>query len=60
MRETVGLTVHLKDMNVMCQAVEERAGQAFLAEGAVPFIKRQVRCDDGGAALVALADQFEQ
>ena len=42
------------------QPVEERAGETFVAERASPFVKRQVRGDDGGAALVALADQFEQ
>jgi len=58
--QAVGLAVHLEDMDVMGEPVQERAGQAFLAEGPGPFVERQVRGDDGGPALVALADQLEQ
>ena len=42
------------------QAVEERAGETFLAERGGPLVEWQVRGDDGGASLVALTDQFEQ
>jgi hypothetical protein len=42
------------------QPVEERAGEALVAEGAGPLVEGQVGGDDGGAALVALADQLEQ
>ena len=45
---------------MMGEPVQERAGQAFLAKGSRPFVERQVRGDDGGAALVALADQLEE
>ncbi len=60
MREAVGLAVHFQDMDVVGQAVEGRAGEAFLAECGGPFVERQVRGDDGGAAFVTLADKFEQ
>ena len=60
LREAVGLAVHFQDMDMMGQAVEERAGQTFLAERGGPLVERQVRGDDGCTALVALADQFEQ
>ena len=43
-------------MDVVGQAVEERAGEAFLAEGSDPLVERQVGCNDGGVALIALTD----
>ena len=58
--EAVGLAVHLEDMDVVGQAVEKRAGQAFFTECGGPLVKWQVGRDDGGAALVALADEFEE
>ena len=60
LREAVGLAVHFQDMDVMGQAVEKRACETFFAEGGGPFVERQVRGDDGGAALVTLADQLKQ
>ena len=58
--ETVGLAIHLEDVDVMGQAIEQRAGQTLIAEDAGPLVERQVGDDDGGAALIALADQFEE
>jgi integrase len=52
--------VHLEDVDVVGQPVEQRAGEAFVAECAGPLVEGQVRGDDRGAALVALADQLEQ
>lgn len=40
----------------MGEPIQERAGQAFLTKGTRPFVERQVRGDDGGAALLALTD----
>ena len=42
------------------QPVEQRAGEAFGAEGIGPFVERQVAGDQRGTALVALADQLEE
>ena len=42
------------------QAVEQRASDALVAEGPGPLVEGQVRGDDRGAALIALADQLEQ
>ncbi len=56
LRQAVGFAVHLQDVDVVGQAVEERAGEAFLAEGSGPLVERQVGCNDGGAALIALTD----
>ncbi len=40
--------------------VEERAGQPLAGEDRDPFLEGQVGGDDGGAVLVALAEDFEQ
>ena len=40
--EPEALAVHLEDMDVMGQAVEERAGEAFRSEDLGPFIEGQV------------------
>src|SRR5699024_11225541 len=58
--EPIGLAVHLEDVDVMGEPIEERAGQALLAEGRRPLVEGQVRGDDGGGALVPLADQLEE
>ena len=51
--ETIALTVHLEDVDVMGEAVEERAGQALGAEHAGPLVERQIAGDDDRATLVA-------
>jgi len=51
LRQAVALAVHLEYADVMGQAVEQCAGQAFGAEGLGPFIERQIAGDQGGAAL---------
>lgn len=56
----VAVAVHLEDVDVVGQAVEKGAGQALGSEGFGPFVERQVAGNQGGAALVALRDQFEQ
>ena len=60
MCQAVGFAVHFQDVDVVGQAVEERAGETFLAERGGPLVERQVGCNDGGAALIALTDQLEQ
>ena len=40
--EPEALTVHLQDMDMMGEPVEERACEAFRAEDTGPFIERQV------------------
>lgn len=42
------------------QPVEERAGEAFGAEHAGPFVERQLAGDQRAAAFVALAQDLEQ
>jgi hypothetical protein len=40
--ETIAFAVHLEDIDVMGELVEQRAGQAFASEHRRPFGKRQV------------------
>ena len=54
--EPKALAVHLKDVDMMREAVEERAGEPFRAENRSPFIEWQVAGDERGTALIALAE----
>src|SRR5271155_1137899 len=58
--EPVAVAVHFEDVDVMGQAVEQRAGEPFGAEHAGPLVERQIAGDEGGAALVTLAEDLEQ
>ncbi len=40
--QPVAFAIHFEDMDVMGQAVEERAGEAFGAEDFGPLVERQV------------------
>lgn len=60
MGETIAFAVHLQDVDVVGDAVKQRAGQALGSECFGPFVKRQVAGDQGGPALVALQDQLEK
>ena len=51
MSEAIGATVHLENVDVVGQAIEKRAGEAFLAERGRPFVERQVRGDDSSVPL---------
>jgi hypothetical protein len=57
--EPVALTVHFEDVDMVSQAVEQRAGQPFRPKHASPFVKRQITGDQGRAALVTLAEDLE-
>ena len=41
--QAVAFAVHLQNMDMMCQAIEKRAGEPFGTEGVGPFNERQVR-----------------
>jgi len=56
--QTEAVAVHLEDMHVVGQTVEDGACEAFRPEDFGPFVERQVRCDDDGATLVALGDDL--
>ena len=60
MAEPIAIAVHLEDVDVVGEPVEESAGEAFGAEGFGPFVKRQVAGDQRGTPFVALRDQLKQ
>jgi len=58
--EAVAVAVHLEDVDVVGEPVEQSAGQALGGEHAGPLVEGQIAGDDGGTALVALAEDLEQ
>src|SRR5438132_13607391 len=58
--EAIAVAVHFEDVDVVGQPIEQRAGQPLGPEHAGPLVERQIAGDEGGAALVALAEDFEQ
>src|SRR6202795_3542089 len=58
--EAIAVAVHFEDMDVVGQPVQQRAGEPLGAEHAGPFVERQIAGDDGGAALIPLAEDLEQ
>ena len=51
--EPVALAIHLEDVDVVGEAVEESAGKPLGAEHLGPFVERQIGGDQGRAPLVA-------
>jgi hypothetical protein len=58
--EAIAVAVHLEDVDVVGEAVEQGPGQPLGGEHAGPLVEGQIAGDDGGAALVALAEDLEQ
>src|SRR5713226_4355515 len=58
--EPIAVAVHFEDVDVVGQSVEQRTGQPLGSEHAGPLVEWQIAGDDGGAALVALAEDLEQ
>ena len=58
--EAVAVAVHLEDVDVVGETVEQRPGEALGAEGLGPLVEGEVGGDQGGAAFVALGDRLEQ
>ena len=56
----IAVPVHLEDMNMVGQPVEQSAGETLGTEHRCPFVERQVAGDERAAALVALAEHLEQ
>ena len=54
--ETVGVGVHLQDVDVVGDAIEQCAGEALGAEDLGPFVKGQIACDQRRRTLIALTD----
>jgi len=53
-------SLHIEDVDVVGQAVEQCPGQSLGGEDAGPFLEREVRGDDGGTAFMSLAECLEQ
>jgi hypothetical protein len=47
--EAIAVAVHLEDADVVCQPVEQRAGQTLGPEGLGPLVERQIAGDQRGA-----------
>src|SRR3984893_9063810 len=58
--EPIAFAVHLQDVDMMGEPVEQGAGEPFGAEYGSPFIERQVACDQRGATFIALAEHLEE
>ena len=58
--EAIAAAVHFEDVDVVCQPIEQRTGQPLGPKHAGPLVERQIAGDEGGAALVALAEDLEQ
>jgi hypothetical protein len=52
--------VHLQDVDMMGEPVEQDAGEPFGAEYGRPFIERQIAGDQRGATFIALAEHLEE
>ena len=60
MHEAVAVAVHLQDVDVVGEPVQQRAGEALRTEHLGPLIERQVGGDQDGAPFVALAEDLEE
>jgi hypothetical protein len=58
--EAVTVAVHLEDVDVVGETIEQCAGQAFGGEHTSPLVERQVAGDDDRAALVTLAEDLKE
>ena len=47
-------------MDMVGEAIEQRAGQALIPEDARPFLERQIRRNDSRAAFMTLAEDLEE
>jgi hypothetical protein len=57
--EAIAFAVHLKDVHVVDQPIEECAGQAFGSEGFRSFIEGQIAGDQCRGVLIAMRYQVE-
>ena len=58
--EAVALAVHLEDMAVMGQTIQQSCGHAFTLEDLVPFAEWQVARDQQTGPFVAIGKDLEQ
>ena len=60
MPEVVAVAVHIQDVDVVGETVQQRSGQAFRPEDLGPLVEGQVGGHQDGAPLVALAEDLEE
>ena len=58
--QAITFAVHLEDVDVVDQPVEQCAGQPFRSQRLRPFVERRDSGNQNGSAFVALRDQLEQ
>ena len=59
MFEAVAVAVHLQDVDMVGEAVQQRSGQTFRPEDLGLFVEGQIGGYHDGAPLVALAEDLE-
>ena len=57
--EAVAIAIHLQDVDVVGETVQQRPGEPFRTEHVSPFVKGQVGGDQDGAPLIALTEDLE-
>ena len=58
--QPVALAIHLQDVDVVGEPVQQRAGEPFRAEHVGPFVEGQVGGHQDGAPIAALAEDLEE
>jgi len=56
----VAFTIHLQDVDMMGEPVEQSTGKPFRTEYGCPFIEWQIAGDESGTTLIALAEHLEE
>ena len=56
--EPVALAVHLQDVNVVGEPIQQGSGQPLGPERLGPFVERQVAGDQSGTAFVTPAEEI--
>jgi hypothetical protein len=57
--EAVAFAIHLENVDVVGDAIEQRTRQTFRSQRFGPFVKGKIAGDEGRAAFVALRDQLD-
>ncbi len=58
--EAVAFAIHLQDVDVMSETVEQCAGEPLGSEYGRPFVERQIGGDESSVSLIALAKNLEK
>ena len=58
--EAEAIPVHLQDIDMVGEAVEEGPGEPFRAEDLGPLVEGQVGCHQDRSSLVAVAEHLEE